>query len=76
MRFGKKKVMEPEEVIMEDPTAWMLDNVVSEFLLMPGGVLYMCMFGYTFLHGERLYLKGGYFILNRMSGLLKDLFFF
>ena len=53
MPFGKKAAVEPE-VVMEDPTAWMLENSLSEFLLMPGGVLFMCMFGYTFLHGKRL----------------------
>lgn len=49
MPFGKKE----EEMI--DPTAWILDNVVSEFLLMPGAVLYMGMLGYTFLHGVKVF---------------------
>lgn len=40
---------------MSDPTAWMIDNSLSEFLLMPGGVLYMCMLGYTFLHGCKVF---------------------
>jgi hypothetical protein len=51
--FGKKDIVGPE-VIMDDPTAWMLENSLSEFLLMPGGVLYMCTLGYTFLVGKRL----------------------
>lgn len=47
----------PEDIMsdVQDPTAWMLDNSLSEFLLMPGGVLYMCMLGYTFLHGCKVF---------------------
>lgn len=53
MPFGKGKVEEPVEIM--DPTAWMLENSVSDFLLMPGAVTYMCMFGYTFLHGCKVF---------------------
>lgn len=56
--FGKKDIVGPE-VIMEDPTAWMLENSLSEFLLMPGGVLYMCTLGYTFLVGHKIFKKLG-----------------
>jgi len=50
-----------KEVVAEpvDPTAWMLNNDVAEFILLhQKEVLYMCMLGYTFLHGG--------FSLNRM----------
>ena len=46
-----------EDIIMadattEDPTGWMIDNVISEFLLMPTtGIVYMCMLAYAFVHG-------------------------
>lgn len=39
-----------------DPTAWMLDNDVAEFVLLhQKEVLYMCMLGYTFLHGSKVF---------------------
>ena len=54
----KKLLKRGEEVMVEeiidDPTGWMVDNSISEFLLMPhSGIVYMCMFGYCFVHGER-----------------------
>ena len=40
-----------EEIV--DPSAWMLDNSLSQFLLMPtSGIMYMCLFVYAFVHGE------------------------
>ena len=55
-RFGKdNKVAEEIPVEMSDPTEWILKNTVAEFLLMPGAVLYMCMLGYTFLHGCKVF---------------------
>ena len=53
----KKLLQRGEEVmveqIIEDPTGWMVDNSISQFLLMPhSGIAYMCMFGYAFVHGE------------------------
>lgn len=51
--FGKSKIQEPVEIM--DPTAWMIDNIVSDFLLMPGAVLYMGMLGYTFFAGCKVF---------------------
>mmetsp|Transcript_39036 Transcript_39036/g.82091 ORF Transcript_39036/g.82091 Transcript_39036/m.82091 type:complete len:246 (-) Transcript_39036:121-858(-) len=49
--MGKKVV---EEII--DPTAWMLENDFSDFVLLhKKEVLYMCMLGYTFLHGSKVF---------------------
>ena len=37
----------------EDPTMWMIDNSLSEFLLMTTPhIRIMCMFGYTMFHGQ------------------------
>lgn len=39
-----------------DPTAWMIDNDVASFLLLhQKEVLYMCMLGYTYLHGSKVF---------------------
>lgn len=39
-----------------DPTAWMIDNDVAHFVLLhQKEVLYMCMLGYTFLHGSKVF---------------------
>ena len=39
-----------------DPTGWMLDNEIANFLLLnQKEVLYMCMLGYTFLHGSKVF---------------------
>jgi len=49
--MGKPKVEEPV-----DGTAWMLDNDVANFVLLhQKEVLYMCMLGYTFLHGSKVF---------------------
>jgi len=54
MPFGKKsEAMEAVEVV--DQTEWMLNNTISEFLLMKNAVLYLCLFGYTFLHGCKVF---------------------
>ena len=45
-----RKAFQDEDAVL-DETSWIVDNVVSDFLLLPGGVLYMCMLGYTFMHG-------------------------
>lgn len=49
--FGKKS--ETMEVV--DQTEWMLNNTVSDFLLMKDAVLYLCLFGYAFLHGCKVF---------------------
>jgi hypothetical protein len=44
----------PEVVV--DPTGWMIDNEVANFILLhQKEVLYMCMLGYTFLHGSKVF---------------------
>ena len=46
----KKKMVEATV----DPSGWMIDNSVADFLLMPhAGITYMCMFAYAFVHGEK-----------------------
>jgi len=60
MPFGKKKGEEPVEAPLEDPTAWMLDHPFTEFLLMhTNEIKYLCMFGYTFLHGHKVFSQLG-----------------
>lgn len=50
--MGRAKVIE-ESV---DPTAWMLDNDVANFVLLhQKEVLYMCMLGYTYMHGGNVF---------------------
>lgn len=50
--MGKAKVVEA----IVDPTAWMIDNDIADFLLVhQTSVLYMCMLGYTFLHGSKVF---------------------
>ena len=52
MAFGRKKQPEPEPVLIEDPTGWVLDNPLTQFLLLhTNEIKYMCMLGYTYLHG-------------------------
>ncbi len=47
---------QPEPVAAVDPTGWMVDNDVADFLLLhQKEVLYMCMVGYTFLHGSKVF---------------------
>jgi len=61
MPFGKKNEPVEEVVVEEDPSGWMLDNSLAEFVLMNSAeIQYMCMFGYTFFHGYKLFgkLKG------------------
>lgn len=41
--------------VASDPTEWMLSNTLAQFVLLPGHVLYLCMFGYTFLHGCKIF---------------------
>jgi len=57
MAFGKKQP-EPEPVLIEDPTGWVLDNPLTQFLLLhTNEIKYMCMLGYTYLHGHKLFTK-------------------
>lgn len=59
MPFGKKAAV-PEEVPVEDPTAWMLDNPFTTFFIMhTNEIKYMCMLGYTFLHGHKVFSQLG-----------------
>lgn len=51
MARGKVVVEEPV-----DSTAWMIDNDIAHFVLLhQKEVLYMCMLGYTFLHGSKVF---------------------
>ncbi|CAB9497818.1 expressed unknown protein [Seminavis robusta] len=52
--MGRKKV---EEVVV-DPSAWMLANAFAEFVLFhTDEIKYMCMLGYTFMHGSKVFAK-------------------
>lgn len=57
-----------------DPTAWMIDNDVANFVLLhQKEVLYMCMLGYTFLHGGKVFAaapKGSAFSYKLVSMIL------
>jgi len=42
-----------EPIVEEDPTAWLIDSSLSEFLLLhTNEIRYMAMLAYTFLHGK------------------------
>jgi hypothetical protein len=42
-----------QQSVAVDQTGWMIDNEIANFLLLhQTEVLYMCMLGYTFMHGE------------------------
>eukprot|EP00545_Synedropsis_sp_CCMP1620_P003442 CAMPEP_0119015150 /NCGR_PEP_ID=MMETSP1176-20130426/10585_1 /TAXON_ID=265551 /ORGANISM="Synedropsis recta cf, Strain CCMP1620" /LENGTH=267 /DNA_ID=CAMNT_0006968419 /DNA_START=40 /DNA_END=843 /DNA_ORIENTATION=- len=48
---------QPEEP-PTDPSGWLLDNGLSQFLIMhTNEIKYMCMLGYTFLHGTKVFSK-------------------
>lgn len=61
MAFGRKgpKIVEaPPVEDIADPTAWILDNEFANFVLMnTHEIKYMCMIGYTFLHGCKVFKK-------------------
>lgn len=55
MAFGRRKQEEEEPEVVEDPTAWMINSGVAEFLLMhTNEIKYMAMLGYTYVHGESI----------------------
>lgn len=50
----KQKIIEEPEVA--DPSAWMLANAFAEFCLFhTDEIKYMCMVGYTFMHGAKVF---------------------
>lgn len=61
MPFGKKANAIPEPIEVEpevDPTGWILNNEFANFVLFnTNEVKYMCMVGYTFLHGCKVFKK-------------------
>ena len=43
-----------------DPTSWIINNELANFVLMnTNEIKYMCMIGYTFLHGCKVFQKIG-----------------
>lgn len=51
--MGRAKAAVEEPV---DGTAWMLENDIANFVLLnQKEVLYMCMLGYTYLHGSKVF---------------------
>jgi len=61
MAFGKGKAKVSTPVAaddIEDPTAWILNNEFANFVLMnTNEIKYMCMVGYAFLHGCKVFKK-------------------
>jgi hypothetical protein len=52
MRFRKERPI-IVEAAPDDPTAWLIDSGFAEFVLMNTPYIkYMCMLGYTYMHGE------------------------
>ena len=67
MVFGRGNTMAKEPVVEIDPSGWILDNAFAEFVLMSRlELLYMGMFGYTFLHGKLLlhFLKHNHSLID------------
>mmetsp|Transcript_11563 Transcript_11563/g.17503 ORF Transcript_11563/g.17503 Transcript_11563/m.17503 type:complete len:282 (+) Transcript_11563:167-1012(+) len=59
---NKKMVQQQQQQqdATSDPSGWMIENSVSDFLLMPhAGIVYMCMFGYAFVHGCKVFKIAG-----------------
>ena len=56
--MGIIKIFQPkmkvvEEPVLEDPTAWMLENPIAEFILMHTfEIQMMCIMAYTFFGGK------------------------
>jgi len=68
--LGRKKV-DAEPPVSEDPTAWLIDSGLAEFLLLyTAEMRYMAMLCYTFLHGKFGYLPVR--LLIGSSGSLSD----
>jgi hypothetical protein len=58
MGLGKKKVAIPAIEEPTDPLSWIVDNEFANFVLMnTNEIKYMCMVGYTFLHGCKFFKK-------------------
>eukprot|EP00525_Craspedostauros_australis_P000756 CAMPEP_0198111420 /NCGR_PEP_ID=MMETSP1442-20131203/3375_1 /TAXON_ID= /ORGANISM="Craspedostauros australis, Strain CCMP3328" /LENGTH=327 /DNA_ID=CAMNT_0043767837 /DNA_START=228 /DNA_END=1211 /DNA_ORIENTATION=+ len=58
--FGRKQeapaAAEPADTGTADSSAWILDNGFAEFALMhTNEIKYMCMLGYTFMHGSKVF---------------------
>lgn len=49
LHLGRSAIKQISSPIIVDDTAWMIDNVISDILLMPGGMLYMFLLGCKFL---------------------------
>uniref|UniRef100_A0A7S2MRV2 Uncharacterized protein n=1 Tax=Helicotheca tamesis TaxID=374047 RepID=A0A7S2MRV2_9STRA len=50
----KQKIPEPDPVV--DPTGWMVSSDIAQFLLLHSiEVKYMCMLGYTYMHGVKVF---------------------
>lgn len=51
--MARKQPLVVEEPVV-DPTGWMLDNSIAEFILLHTiEIKFMCMVGYCFLGGKR-----------------------
>ena len=49
---GKKKDPQVVNIQPNDPTGWIIDSNVAEFIMLHAiEIKYMAMLGYTFLHG-------------------------
>jgi hypothetical protein len=53
MKFRKDEPIAEEAADASDPTAWLIDSGFAEFVLMNTPYIkYMCMLGYTYMHGK------------------------
>jgi hypothetical protein len=56
MKFRKEQPIAAEAASPTDPTAWLIDSGLADFVLMNTPYIkYMCMLGYTYMHGELCY---------------------
>ena len=57
---GESKLSSSDNNVDNDPTSWIINNELANFVLMnTNEIKYMCMIGYTFLHGCKVFQKIG-----------------
>ena len=57
---GESTSSSSSDNVDNDPTSWIINNELANFVLMnTNEIKYMCMIGYTFLHGCKVFKKIG-----------------
>ena len=57
---GSESTSSSSTNVDNDPTSWIINNELANFVLMnTNEIKYMCMIGYTFLHGCKVFKKIG-----------------